>query len=66
MLSLLEPVFKAKGDPLNPNSYRGIKLFEPAFKLFEKILDGHLCEVVDMDKMQYVFMPERGIFDAAF
>ena len=51
MLSSLVPIFKGKGDPLNPNSYRGIKLLEYAFKLYEKVLDGRLREVVDMDKM---------------
>ena len=66
MLSSLVPIFKGKGDPLNPNSYRGIKLLEHAFKLYEKILDGRLREVVDIDKMQYGFMPGRGTVDAVF
>ena len=58
MVSSLVPIFKGKGDPLNPNSYGGIKLLQHAFKLCEKVLDGHLREVVDTDKMQYGFMPE--------
>ena len=66
MLSSLVPIFKGKGDPLNPNSYRRIKLLEHAFKLYEKILDGHVHEVVDIDKMQYGFMPGRGTVDAVF
>ena len=33
MLSYLVQIFKGKGDPLNPNSYKGIKLLEHAFKL---------------------------------
>ena len=66
MLSLLVPIFKGKGDPLNPNCYRGIKLLEHAFKLYEKILDRRLREVVDIDKMQYGFMPGRGTVDAVF
>ena len=66
MLSSLVPIFKGKGDPLNPNSYRGIKLLEHAFKLYEKILDGCLHEVVDIDKMHYGFMPGRGTVDAVF
>ena len=66
MLSSLVPIFKGKGDPLNPNSYRRIKLFEHAFKLYEKILDARLREVVDIDKMQYEFMPGRGTVDAVF
>ena len=45
MLSLLVPNFKGKGDPLNSNSYKGIKLLEHAFKLHEKILDGPLGEM---------------------
>ena len=37
-----------------------------AFKLYEKILNGHLREVVDTDKMQRGFMPGRGTVDAVF
>ena len=66
MLSSFVPIFKRKGDPLNPNSYRGIKLFEHAFKLYEKVLDDRLHEVVDTDKMQYGFMPGRGTVDTVF
>ena len=66
MLSSLVPIFKGKGELLNPNSYRGIKLLEHAFKLYEKILDGRLREVVDIDKMQYGFMPGRGTVNAVF
>ena len=57
---------EGKWDPLNPNSYRGIKLFEHAFKLYEKILDRHLREVVDIDKIQYGFVPGRRTVDAVF
>ena len=66
MLSLLVPIFTGKGDPLNPNSYRGIKLLEHAFKLYEKILDGCLHKVVDIDKMQYGFIPGTATVDAVF
>ena len=38
MLNSLVPMFKWKGDPLNPNSCREMKLLEHAFKLYE-ILD---------------------------
>ena len=51
MLSWLVPIFKGKGDPLNPNSYREIKLLEHALKSYEKVLDGRLREVVDTDKI---------------
>ena len=66
MLSSLVPIFTGKRDPLNPNCSRGIKLLEHAFRLYEKILDGRLREVVDIDKIQHGFMPERGTVDAVF
>ena len=53
-------------DPLNPNTYRRIKLLEHAFKLFKKILDGCFCEVVDIYKMQYGFMPGKGTVHTVF
>ena len=40
MMSSLISIFRRKEDSLNPNSSRGIKLLEHAFKLYEKILDG--------------------------
>ena len=66
MFSSLVPIFKGKGDPFCPNSCKGIKLLEHAFKLYEKVLDGRLQEVADIDKMQYGFMPKRGTVDAVF
>ena len=39
----------------------GIKFLEHVFKLYEKILDGRLCEVGDIDKMQYGFMLQKGL-----
>ena len=61
--SSLVPIFKRKRDPLNPNSYRGTKLLEHSFKLYEKILDERLRKVVGIDKMQYGFLPGRETVD---
>ena len=66
MLSLLVPFFKGKGDLLSPNSYRGTELVEHAFKLYEKVLDGRLCKLVEYDKIKYRFMPEKGSINAVF
>ena len=67
MLSLLAAIFKGKGDRLNPNSYREIKLLDHAFELYEKVLDEHVHEVADIvDKMQYGFMSGKGTVDAVF
>ena len=62
----LVPIFKGKGDHPNPNFYRGRELLKHAFKLYKKVSDGCLHEVVDIDKMQYRFMPKRGTVDAVF
>lgn len=51
MLSSLVPVYQGKGDPLNTNSYRGIKLLEHASKLYKRVLDIRLREIVDIDNM---------------
>ena len=59
VLSVLVPIIKGKEDRLNPNSCRGINLLEHVFKLYEKILHGHLRKVVDIDKMHNEFMPRR-------
>ena len=65
-MSLSVPIFNGKRDLLTPNSYRGIKLLENAFKLYSKLLDRRLGEVVDINKMQYRFMPRRGTVDSVF
>ena len=66
ILRSLVPVFKGKGNPLNPNFYRGIKLLEHTFKLYKKVMDRRVCEVVDIDKMQNGFMSVSGTVDAVF
>ena len=41
-------------------------MLEHAFKLYKKVLDGRLREVVDIDKMKYGFMPGRGTANTVF
>ena len=36
----LVSIFKGKRDPLNSNFYRGMKLLEHVFKLYEKVWMG--------------------------
>ena len=36
--SVLVPIFKGKGDARNCNTYRGVKLFEHAMKIAERVL----------------------------
>ena len=39
---------------------------EHDFKLYGKVLDDRLRDVVDIDKIQYRFMPRRGTIDTVF
>lgn len=43
-----------------------IELVEHAFKSYEKLLDGRLRKLVENDKMEYGFMPEKGTVNAVF
>jgi len=44
--SVVLPIYKGKGDPMECGSYRGIKLLEHAMKV-----SGHLCSDGQMDIM---------------
>lgn len=60
------PISKSKGDPLNTSPQKGIRLFEHDFKLYEKVLDGRLGEIVHINKMLFSFMPGRSTVGAVF
>ena len=64
--SLTVPVFKGKGDALTCGKYRGIRLLEHAMKLWEKILEGRLREVVKVDENQFGFQQGKATTDAIF
>ena len=64
--SLIIPIFKNKGDAQEGKNYRGIKLLEHVMKIMEKMLDKRLCEVVEVDDMQFGLHPNRGTMDAIF
>lgn len=52
-------IFKGEGDTLTPNSCRPIKLLKHAFKLYERVLDRRLCELVDINKRQQGHIPGK-------
>ena len=64
--SELVPIFKGKGDVRNNNTYREVKLLEHAMKIVERVLEGRIRELVNIDSMQFGFMPGRGTTDALF
>ena len=64
--SEIVPIYKQKGNPLECGNYRGIKLLEHGMKILEKIIEGRLRKTVEIDPMQFGFMPGRGTIDAIF
>ena len=51
---------KGKGDALQRGNYRGLKLTD------QPVLDSFIQEMVDIDAMQFGFVPVRGTTDAIF
>ena len=63
---MLVPNFKGKGDVRNCNTYREVKLLEHAMKIVERVLKRRNRELVNIDLMQFGFIPGRGTTDALF
>ena len=60
------PIFKGKGDVMSCGSYRGVKVLEYAMKIVERVLESQIQTLVNLNKMQFGFMPGKGTVDAIF
>ena len=58
--------YKQKGDILNCENYRGIKLLEHVLKVLERVLEGRLRELVPVHRHQFGFMSGKSTTDAIF
>ena len=52
--------------PLTCGNYRGLKLTDQVMKLLGQVLDFNSPKMVNIDEMQFSFVPGRGIIDATF
>ena len=59
-------LYKGKGDALDRGNYRGLKLTDQVMKLLERVLDTSIRSMVDINEMQFGFVPGRGTTDAIF
>ena len=59
-------LLQGKGDVLLRGNYRGLKLLDQVMKVMEHILATIIRTQVDIDAMQFGFMPGRGTTDAIF
>ena len=57
---------KVKGDVMSRGSYRGVKLLEHAMKIVEKVLERPIQALINLNKMQFGFMPGKGTVNAIF
>ena len=64
--SVVLPIYKGKGDPMECGSYRGIKLLEHPMKVVERIFKHGIQQQINIDDMQFGFMKGKGSTDAIF
>ena len=63
---MIIPIFKGKSDLISCGSYRGVKLLEHAMKIVERVLERRIQTPVNLNEMQFGFMPGKGTVDAIF
>ena len=64
--SLILNLYKGKGQALDRGNYPGLKLTDQVMKLLERVVDFSIRKMVNIDKMQFGFVPCRGTTDAIF
>jgi len=64
--STITPLYKQKGDPLNCNNYRGIKLLSHTLKLWERVIESRLREIVKISERQYGFQKGKSTIQPMF
>ena len=64
--SIEVPIFKGKGDVMNCDSCRGVKLLEHGMKIIERVLERRIRALVDFDEAQFDFMHGKETTDALF
>ena len=64
--SFILNLYKEEGEDLDYGNYRGLNLTDWAMKLLEWVLDFYICEMVNIDEMQFGSVAGRGTTDAIF
>jgi len=64
--STLVPIYKNKGDVQDCGNYRGIKLMSHTMKIWERVIDTRLRNIVNISEQQFGFIPGRSTTDAVF
>ena len=64
--SVIVKVFKNKSEANEQVNYRGLKLREQMMKVFERVMEQKIREMVDKDAMHFGFLPGKSTMDAIF
>ena len=64
--SIIVSLLKGKGDALDQNNYRGLKLTDHVLKVIERVVENMIRETVTIDQMLFSFCPGWGTTDAIF
>ena len=59
-------IFKGKGDVLECNNYRGIKLMSHTMKLWERMIEARLREIINIADNQFGFRPGKSTTEPKF
>ena len=59
-------LYKGNGGPLSRDNYRGLKMLDQVMKIIKRVLDSVIRPQVDINSMQFGFMPGEGATDAIF
>ena len=62
--SYIANLLKGKGDATDRGNNRGLKLTDHCLKVIERVLEQVLRDTVDVNKMQFGFVPGRETIDA--
>ena len=57
-------MYKGKGNACG--SYRGIKLLDQVMKVFERVMERKMRNLIRLDDIQFGFRPGRDTTDATF
>ena len=64
--SVIVPIFKGKSDVMSCGLYREVKLLEHAMKIVQSVLERQIRTLVNVNQMQFGYMPRTGTVDAIF
>ena len=64
--SVIVPIFKGKDVVMSCGSYRGVKLLEHAMKIVERVLERRIRTLINLNEIQFEFMPGKETVEAIF